>query len=331
MPERVQAPHAGASWRGASWLPLLLATVVGGLVMSLVNDRFATSYNLFVVLQEAATYALIGFAVMVVLAVRDLSLAVGGIGSLCCVTFGWLVDPLGLPVVVGIVVALLLGLVLGLVNGVLITASGLSGFVVTLASGATFTGLALGATKSAAFSAIPGAWTAFGQGRFGLVPYLGLVALGVGLLLHALFRWLPAGRAMLTTGGNPEAARLVGISNVRQIVGAHALSGLLAALAAVLYVGRLGSATPDLGANWVILSFAVPIIGGTAMLGGRVSVAGALIAAVVLAGINNALILLNVSQYGVLFSQGLLILLAVLAGRLQGVGALAGRTRQVAA
>lgn len=306
-----------------TWLPLLVATAVGGLVMSLVNDRFASSYNVFVILQDASTYAVIGFAVMVVLVVRDLSLAVGGIGSICGVLFGWLVDAQAAPILLAVLAALALGLVAGLVNGLIIAGSGLSGFVVTLATGAALTGLALGATKSQAYSNIPTAWTSFGQGRTGPFPYVALVTLAVAAVLYVLYRWSPTGRAMLTTGGNPEAARLVGISTSRQQILAHVASGVLAALAAVLYVARLGSATPDLGSTWIILSFAVPIIGGTAMMGGRVSVAGAVIAAVVLAGINNALILLNVSQYGVLFSQGLLILLAVLAGRVSGLSALA--------
>jgi len=87
-------------------------------------------------------------------------------------------------------------------------------------------------------------------------------------------------------------------------------------------VGRLGSATPDIGADWILISFAVPIIGGTALTGGKISVVGAFVAALVLSTINDVLILLNVSQYGVVFSQGLLILVAVLVGRLQGFGLL---------
>lgn len=303
----------------APWMPLLVTALLAGVVLSTVKDEFATSYNLFVILQAAAGYALIGFASMVVLAVRDISLAVGGLGSLCAVVFGWAVQDAGWGPWAAAGLALLVGALCGLVNGLVIVGTGLTGFVVTLATGTALTGLALGLTSSAAFTEIPASWTSLGQGRLGFMPAIALITLGVAVVLLVLYRWVPIGRRMLATGGNPEAARLSGISGTHALVTAHVLSGVLAAIAAVVFVGRLGSASPDLGSTWVLISFAVPIIGGTALAGGRVSVPGALVAACVLSFINDALILLDVSQYGVLFAQGALVFVAVLAGRLTNI------------
>lgn len=297
-----------------SWGPLLLVTVVGGIALSITVDKFASTYNVFVILQGAATYAVIGFAAMVVLVVRDISLAVGGIASVSGVLFGWLVQEHRVPVLVAALIAVLGGAVAGLVNGVIITRTRLNGFIVTLATGAALGGLAVGFTKSSAFSGIPRSWTSFGQGRLGLLPFIGVVTIVVALVLYLLFRFTTTGRSMLTTGGNPEAALLVGIDNRRQVVTAHVLSGVLAAVAALLYIGRIGSAPPDLGSDWVLISFAVPIIGGTALAGGVLSVGGALVAALVLAVIDNALVLLNVSPYGIALAQGLLILAAIFLG-----------------
>lgn len=315
----------------APWVPLLIATAVGSVVMALVSPKFLTSFNIFVILQGAATFALLGFAVMVVLAVRDITLAVGGIGSFTAVLFGWMVQGVGVPAVVAVLLAVLAGAVVGALNGLIITRSGLTGFVVTLATGAALSGAALGMTRATAFTAIPESWTGFGQGRWGFFPFIALLTLVVAAALFVLYRFTPFGRGMLAAGGNPEAATLAGISIPRQIVAAHVMSGMLAALAAVVFVGRLGSASPDLGTTWVLVSFAVPIIGGTALGGGRISVPGAIIAAVVLSTINDALILLNVSQYGVLFAQGLLILLAVVAGRLGNFGVLRRRAKEATA
>jgi len=309
----------------APWFPLLAATVIGGAVVSLLSNTFATEYNFFVILQEASTYAVIGFAAMVVLAVRDISLAVSGIGSLSAVLFGWMVADLALPLAVSALATILLGVLAGWINGVVIARSGLSGFVVTLATGAALTGIALGVTKATAFSDIPREWSSFGQGRLGPFPLIGIVTLVLAVALFVLYRWGSAGRSMLAVGGNPSAARLAGISGTRQLVLAHMLSGALASIAALIYVGRLSSAPPDLGGSWILISFAVPIIGGTALNGGRLSVPGAVIAAIVLATINDALIILKVSQYGVIFAQGLLILLAVFAGRIGGFGLLRRR------
>lgn len=307
---------------GSVWAPLLVATVVGGAIVTAVNSQFATSYNIFVVLQGTSGYAVIGFSAMVVLALRDITLAVAGIASATGVFFGWLVQDFRVPVVAAALATLVVGLAAGWLNGMIVTRTGLTGFVATLATGAAFTGLALGFTQSYEFSNIPDSWTNFGQGRVGFFPEVGFIALAVAGLLAVLYRWLPLGRNMLATGGNPEAARLAGIAGGRQLVWGHALSGVLAAVAALMYVGTIGSASPNLGESWILISFAVPIIGGTALAGGRVSVGGALAAALVLATINDVLILLNVSEYSVTFAQGILILVAVLAGRLQGFGLL---------
>jgi ribose transport system permease protein len=103
------------------------------------------------------------------------------------------------------------------------------------------------------------------------------------------------------------------------VVRAHTLSGVLVAVAAVLGTAQLGSAQPTIGADWVLTSFAIPIIGGTALTGGYVSVAGTFLAAVVIALINNGLVLTNANPYWVQFLLGLLILGAVGLGRVREV------------
>jgi len=306
---------------------LFVATVVASIAVTLVSPRFGTSYNIYVILQAAATTAVIGMSQMVVLGVGDLSLAVGGIGSLSTVVVGALIQSYHAPVVLACATALALGAVTGLLNGAVISRSGLSGFIVTLATGGALTGIGLGITKSAPYPNVPPALVTLGQGHVGFFPYLVLVPVAVGVLLAAFIRWFPAGRCLLAVGGNRDAARLSGLSPSRSVVIAHTLSGILAAAAAVMYIGVLGTASPATGGDWLITSFAVPIIGGTALLGGDVSVMGCLMAALVLSAINDALIVLNLSQYAVTFAAGCLIFLAVIAGRLQLVRLLPGRRR----
>jgi ribose transport system permease protein len=120
----------------------------------------------------------------------------------------------------------------------------------------------------------------------------------------------------LAFGGNRDATMLAGLSSRRAQVTAHTVSGLLAGVAAVMYMGTIGTATPAAGGDWLIVSFAVPIIGGTALAGGEASAFGALVAAVVLSAISDALIVLNVNTNAVEMAEGLLILAAVLASRL---------------
>ncbi len=311
----------------AKWLPLLVATVVGGIVLGIETRSFGGSFNVYVILQTAAFDAVVGLAQMVVLAVGDMSLAVGGIGGLVTIAIGNLVDVHHWPVGIALVVGLLLGTLCGVVNGVVIARTQLSGFIVTLATGSAFTGIAYGVTSAIPYSSVPSSIVTLSQGRASFFPYLLLVAIAATALVGAALRWLPDGRTVLAVGGNRDAATLSGLSRTRALVIAHGSSGLLAGVAAVMYMGVLQSATPATGTDWLIISFAVPIIGGTALTGGEASSVGGLVAAVVLATINDALIVLNVNTNAVEMAEGLLILAAVLAGQVGRLARLQGQAR----
>ncbi|MDA8296659.1 MAG: ABC transporter permease [Actinomycetota bacterium] len=298
------------------WAPLLAATIVAGIVLSLATKQFGSSFNVYTILQTAAVYTVIGLSQMMVLAVADMSLAVGGIASLVTIATGNLYQVQHWPIGAAIAGSLALGLACGLVNGAIIATTKLSGFIVTLATGTAFTGIAYGITSSIPYSNIASVLTNLGQGRAAFFSYLLLPAIAMTLAVGAGFRWLPIGRSLLAVGGNKDAAVLSGLSEKRAIVTAHAVSGVLAAVAAVLYIGVLQSATPATGSDWLIISFAVPIIGGTALVGGEAPASGCFVAAIVLSAINDALIVLNVNTEAVQMAEGLLIFAAVIAGKL---------------
>ncbi len=298
------------------WAPLLAATIIAGVVLSFSTKQFGSSFNVYTILQTASVYAVIGLSQMMVLAVADMSLAVGGIASLVTIATGNLYQVQHWPIGAAIAGSLALGLVCGLLNGVIIAMTKLSGFIVTLATGTAFTGIAYGITSSIPYSNIASVLTTLGQGRAAFFSYLVLPAIAMTLAVGAGFRWLPIGRSLLAVGGNRDAAVLSGLSQKRAIVTAHAVSGLLAAIAAVLYIGVLQSATPATGSDWLIISFAVPIIGGTALVGGEAPASGCFVAAIVLSAINDALIVLNVNTEAVQMAEGLLIFAAVIAGKL---------------
>jgi len=119
----------------AQWAPLLAATVVAGIVLGLVTRHFGTAFNIYTILQTAAIYAAIGLSQMVVLAVADMSLAVGGIAGLVTIAVGGLYDAQHWPIGAAIAAGVGLGLACGLVNGLIIVLMDLSGFIVTLATG----------------------------------------------------------------------------------------------------------------------------------------------------------------------------------------------------
>ena len=119
------------------------------------------------------------------------------------------------------------------------------------------------------------------------------------------------GRRLLAVGANPLAARFSALPVDRIVVGAHTASGALAGFAAVLVVSRLAVGSPAIGQDWLLTSFAAPVLGGTILSGGKVSVVGTVLGAALLAMIANALVIVGVSQYWYQAGLGLIILGAV--------------------
>jgi ribose transport system permease protein len=212
----------------------------------------------------------------------------------------------------------------------LIVGTRINGFIITLAAASAFTGISTGLTQAIPFYNLPTAFTSFGQGSAGPFPYVMTVTIAVTVLVGVMYARTVVGRQLLAVGGNKTAAGLSGVPIDRMVVLAHTLSGALVAVAAILGTAQLGSAQPSIGDSWMLTSFAVPVIGGTALTGGYISATGAFLAAIVIELINNGLILANVSQYWVTFLLGVLILGAVGLGRFREARARRGRSRTIA-
>ena len=299
------------------WISLLIVAVIGSIGFAVLSDRFLTAFNIYVVLSSATLLSLIGYAQLTVLSVGEFSLAVGGIGEFVGILVGYLLVTRAVPLLPALVAGLAAGVLCGLLNGLLVARSGVSGFVITLATGGAFAGLSLAITHTVPFTGLPAALNLFGTGRLGPVPYVASLAIVVAVLLGILYRWRRIGRLMLAVGGNAEAAALSGLSRTEALLWAHALSGLLAGAAGIVAMAQLHEANPSAGTGWLIQSFTIPIIGGTLLAGGAVSVFGILIASLILATINDGLILVNVNPFWVTLVEGFLVFLAVLLGRAQ--------------
>jgi ribose transport system permease protein len=297
------------------WTGLLAAIVLGAVVLAIVSPNFLSEFNFYVILRSVCVGILVAFAQMVTLAVGQMNLSVGALGGMVAILFGGMMEVFGVPLWLAIPIGLAIGMAGGLVNGLLAAHTGINGFIVTLATGSIFTGVNLGLTKSVPFYHMPPSLQDFGNGRIGAFPFLLIAPLAVSPLLALFLFRLPAGRRLLAVGGNSQAAALSGISPANSIVLAHCLSGFLAAIGAVLAVAQLGSAQPLIGSDWLLLSFAAPIIGGTALSGGYVSVMGAILAVLVIALIQNGLVLANVNPYWVQFLLGALIVVAIALSR----------------
>jgi len=293
-------------------------------------DGFLSGVTIFGLSRGIAITVVIGLAQMIVLSIGQMNLAIGAIGGMVGVATGWLMQVVGLPVWLAVGVGLAIGAVTGWLNGWLVTRTGINSFVVTLGMGSVVTGLVFILTRAEAFRDLPRAYTQFGKvrlveiGWFEISP-LFVVALAVTGAVALLYRGTVLGRRLLATGANERAARLSGVPVDQVVRTAHALSGLLAGLAGIMLVSRLGSALPSVGEDWLLPSFAAPIVGGTLLSGGAVAVVGTLLGAVLIDSVSVGLTLLNVPSFWIQLFVGLVLLLAVLLDRARTVAIAHGR------
>ena len=298
---------------------LFVAALVLFAVLSIFSDSFLTSYNMYTIGRTLSLYAFIGLSQAIVLVVGDMNLSVGAIGGLATITAGYLIDIRHFPSWLAILAALLVGIFCGALNGVITTKFGINAFIVTLATSFIFTGVNFGFTQGFSFVNIPLPFTIIGKGKVFGIPFLFIFAVLCLIVLSLFFKFTIAGRRLLAVGENSEASKFSGINIDKIKMLSHILSGFIASLAAVLYLSRMGSASPVTGQDWLIISFAVAIIGGTGLSGGSITAFGLLIGAIIMVMIKNGLIMMQTNVYWEQAFLGLLILVAVSIDRVRTV------------
>lgn len=304
-----------------------LSIIVLAVVLLFRAHGFAASANLQPLAITVAVAAVVGWAQTAALSIGHFNLAVGAVGGVTGMFLGWLLQDAHVELALGIVASLAFGVALGLVQGALVAYSGINPFVVSLGLASVFTGGMLVLSQSNSFSSLPSAFVALGRNTVFGVPLLFYVALGIGAIFAVQMNAALLGRRLIATGANPRAAALSGISVRQAILSAHALSGLLAAAAGIMLAAELGSSQPYGGNDWLLGSFAAPVLGGTLLSGGRVSVLGTLLGACFLSLIDNGLIILGVNSYWYQVFLGGIILIAI--GLERGRLSLLGRRQWV--
>ena len=302
------------------WVGPFAVTVAAIVIVGALKPSFLTPFNIQILLLALSVNALVAFSQMVIIAIGQMNLSVGAIGGLAAISFAGMMEVWSLPWLLAAALSLGIGLLAGLANGVLCAYTGISAFVITLATLSVFKGVNLGITEAQPFYDVPDIVKWLGNATvLGPIPWLVIpFAISAVLLWYLLFR-LPLGRSILAVGGNAHAAELSGISVPRIVIVAHAISGLLAAMAGILLVARLQLGQPSIGDDWLILSFAAPIIGGAILTGGRVSVGGTCCGVAIVAIITQVLVLFNIDPYLVQVVLGGLILWAVGVNRIREV------------
>lgn len=296
---------------------LIVGIIAFAVIFTLQNDNFVSRFNLFALSRNIATYSLVGMAMMAVIVTGGLNLAVGAIGVCAAMTFGWGNEAMGLHWVPSAALALLVACLLGFANGWLVVKTGIHSFVITLATMSIFFGVMVFLTQAQSYRGLSPEVIAFGKAKlFGVVSPLLVMAIVVALALATLYRFTALGREMLAAGATPEAAELSGVHVGKTFIACHILSALLAGFTAVLVTARYGAAIPSmagqLGQDWLLPAFLGPVLGGTVLTGGRVSVLGTFLGATLVVTLTNGLLMLQVGEFWVQSVLGVLLLTAVL-------------------
>lgn len=281
----------------------LLAVTSGGTLL--------TRQSLQGFLTFLAIPILIGLAQMIVLSVGQLNLAVGGMGGAASAMMAVVLANQGWSVWSALLLGFFAATAMGAINGALVVATRLNGFIITLGTLTTLIGVQYQLVQSFTINDYSPALRNFGRQAIFGVPYIFLIALATAAVLAWFYRRTVLGRQLLATGGNPEAARLSGISNTRSIFVAHMLSGVLIGAAAVITIASLPGINRSIGGDWLLPSFASPIIGGVAMSGGNVAVLGTVMAAGVIRLVDIARAQYSLHPSLVSFTIGVVVLSTV--------------------
>ncbi len=300
-----------------------LLAIIGVLVATFAirQPGFLSSFNLFGMGRSLAVDVTVGFSQMVVLATGGMNLSVGSIGVCAVMSSGYMMQSLGMPASAAFLLAIVLGGALGWLNGFTIVATGVNSFIVTLASANLFSGAMLILTRATPINGLPPIVGEIGQYRvFGVLSPSLVVAVTIGAALLVFYRYSVAGKQMLAAGANPRAAEMSGLPVGRSIVLSHMLSGVLAAVAGLMVVVRVGAAMPAVGGeDWLLPSFLGPVLGGVALAGGFVSVVGTVLGAALVTIIRSGLLVLDIGNFWLQLFLGIFLLAAVLAQRYRGV------------
>ena len=277
---------------------------------ALFDKGFLDPNNLLNIIRQTAMIAVMAVAMTFVLAAGEIDLSIGAVAGLTTVTTAMAIDAAG-PFV-GVCAGLATGLAVGIFNGLLTTKIGIPSFLTTLAMLGIAKGVAMWVSGTAAIPILAPTYSyIFGGGNIGPVPTLLVWMLLFGVAGHVVLRRTGFGRRVLATGGNETAARYSGVDTRGVKMRVLIISSMAAAVAGMLYAGRLQSGRFQLGEGDELSVIAAAVLGGTSLFGGAGTVVGTIMGALMIGMINNGLILMGLEFSQQLIARGAIIILAV--------------------
>ncbi len=304
------APRARRStWR--QWIIYIgFVCIFIAFAITLSDQGFLDPNNLLNIVRQTAMISVMAVAMTFVLSAGEIDLSVGALAGFSSVMTALAIRWGGLPA--GVLGGLATGAVVGLFNGLVSTRIGIPSFLTTLAMMGIAKGVSMWVSDTAAVPILNQTYIyVFGGGSLGPVPVLLLWTLVFGAAGHVVLKKTTFGRRVLATGGNETAARYSGIDTRSIKMRVLLISSLTAAIAGMLYAGRLQSGRFQFGEGDELSVIAAAVLGGTSLFGGAGTVVGTIVGALMIGLINNGLILMGLEYSQQLIARGAIIILAV--------------------
>lgn len=281
-------------------------------IVSLFSESFFTASNMWNILRQISTNALLAFGMTFVILIGGIDLSVGPLLAFSGVFAAYVMGSLGWPIWAAIAGSIILCSMVGMLNGVIVTKTGIAPFVVTLSVQQIFRGFAMLLANGAPIRIRDQGFINIGTTYIGPVAFPVIYMIIIMALCYVVLNKTQFGRHIYALGGNKTAARFAGIRTQRIEVMVYALSGFLAGIAGIVLAARMTAGVPATGDGYECDAIAAVVLGGASFTGGIGTIGGTLIGAIIIGVLNNGLNMLNVASFWQYVAKGVVILLAVM-------------------
>lgn len=307
-------------------LTLLVALVAIVIVFTIINPIYISVLNISDIIEQSVIFGLMGIGMTFVIITGGIDLSVGSILALTAVTAAKLSSG-GMNVVGVFVISILLSAVLGTANGFMVSRMKLQPFIATMGSMSVYRGIAYIITDGFPVSGVDSAFRNIFYGKIAVGLRSSVVVLLVfAILAHILLKYTRFGSYVYAMGGNEEATRLSGVKVNSNKIKAYIICGIGSGLAALILIAKLASGEPTAGNGYELNAIAAACIGGTSMAGGRGTIAGTVIGAILFSALKVGLITSGVDTFWQYVATGVVIIIAAYVEIIQGK--LAGRKKK---
>jgi len=292
-------------------LSIAAGIVLMTIIFSLINPIFISWSNIKDIIDQATIYGLMGLGMSFAIISGGIDLSAGSILALVAVILAKMLAA-GVSPIIAILVAIVFSAVLGLINGVIVTKMRIQPFIATMATMSLFRGIAYLITGGFPITSMPSAYRKLVYGSIALdMRSSVLILFAFAVITHIILKYTKTGNYIYAVGGNEDAANLSGVKCVLNRNIAYIICAIGSALAGIVLLAKLGTAEPTAGNGYELQAIAAVAIGGASMAGGRGTIIGTFLGAIMLTGLKVGLIVIGVDPFWQYIATGLVIVIAV--------------------